>query len=749
MVESEGSFWIPNPLEIADLAVTASAPWKDSILMAGPTGLYLLDCRETLKPRIHSQALGSYTDLAVGGDLVAAVESSHVDIFRLPALDPLARITFSAGDLVVAIQDSLLGVADPRNLFLYALSDPGNPHALGSVNLGLGTRTSQLGHHLCLGYPFAIATEFGGGNNVLGWYGKMSVVDITDPSQPVVSDFHDHFPEALPWDTFYFIMTVPYPPGFLLYSVVMDFSNPYPYDGYHFVTRFTVGPEGKVEWDHTSSAFHGTRKTGTVFTEGSKVFFKSNDSPFEVADAGWDHPNFLFSPAGPDIGPLPLSWIPEQDLVACGSSLFRMADLGHTPVQIFNGGSSALAKLDERTAVKLRWWSVVDFGYTEWSLESIDLSLRPPEMISNIMEGYDYARELALVGRRAYLSDPRLQADIAADGTIAPAEATTFPPITAVLAWDQYQVVSHDDNFLGIYTLDQNNDPCLVASLPNLPAGQLLRIGDYLYLGGSGQVSVIDLGDPLAPDLMGMGPLAGRFGSISGNRLFTFDDSFLYLHDIGNPLAPVTKGSQDIGSTIHDVLALGNRVYLALGSKGVAVMQFVPGFGVKAIGGDVFTQATRLILTDSGILTDTRNRDEVLHILPLSRFDLSPVSGTAMIPSPGYRPRQAPGGTLASPALTLSSEPDAGAGLSAHPNPANPLTLIRYFVPQEGLAKLAVFSLDGRRVATIVDGYQPAGPGSAQWDGTDHGGRPVPSGVYLLRLETEKAVSNGRVTLIR
>ena len=180
-------------------------------------------------------------------------------------------------------------------------------------------------------------------------------------------------------------------------------------------------------------------------------------------------------------------------------------------------------------------------------------------------------------------------------------------------------------------------------------------------------------------------------------------------------------------------------------------MQFVPGLGVKAIGGDVFTQATRLILTDSGILTDTKNLDEALHLLPLGNPDLSPATGKGLVSPQVHLTGQAPGGAPASPSstTTTASESDAGAGLSAHPNPANPMTLIRYFVPQEGLAKLAVFSLDGRRVATIVDGYQQAGPGSAQWDGTDHRGRPVPSGVYLLRLETEKAVSNGRVTLIR
>ncbi|MGD9546201.1 MAG: FlgD immunoglobulin-like domain containing protein [Candidatus Krumholzibacteriia bacterium] len=732
MADSEGSFWIPNPLEIADIAVTASAPWKDSILMAGPSDLYLLDVRDTLKPKIHSQALGSYTDLAVGGDLVAAVESSHVDIFRLPALDLLARITFSAGDLVVAIQDSLLGVADPRNLYLYSLSDPAHPTLLGSVGLGFEVRSDNWGRDICLGFPSAIATS-SFGSTLVGYSGQMSVVDITHPTQPKVSDFHDSIP-GWPDGFGYFNAVIPFPPGFLVSSVAIP-VNPYLIIYENYVTRLTVGSEGKVEWDYSALVTSNEYFTfNTLFSDHNLVYFKSNFSPVFVADADWNTPTFRFSLASPDIGLPPLSWIPEKEILSCGNVVFRISDFGRTPVEVFHGGSDVVAKLDGSTAVELISGSSPDWSF--WSLKTVDLSITPPHRISIIEEEYRTANEMALVGRRAYISDRHLQADIAADGTIAPAEATTFPPITAVLAWDQYQVVSHDKNILGIYTIDQNNDPILVASLPNLPPGQLMRIGDYLYLGGNGRVSVIDLTDPLAPILLGSGPLAGRFGSISGDRLLTFDDSILYLHDVSDPLSPTTKGSQDIGASIRDVLFLKERIYLALGTSGISVMKFVPGMGARCIGGDLFTQASRLIHTDWGILTDTKNAGEELHLLPLERLDPLPVGRTS-------------GGAPASPAPTKASESDAGADLSAHPNPANPMTLIRYFVPQEGLAKLAVFSLDGRRVATLVDGYQQAGPGSAQWDGTDHGGRPVPSGVYLLRLETEKAVSNGRVTLIR
>ena len=47
---------------------------------------------------------------------------------------------------------------------------------------------------------------------------------------------------------------------------------------------------------------------------------------------------------------------------------------------------------------------------------------------------------------------------------------------------------------------------------------------------------------------------------------------------------------------------------------------------------------------------------------------------------------------------------------------------------------LAVYSLDGRRVASIEAGLQNAGPQSLRWDGRDETGRLLPPGLYLTTL---------------
>jgi flagellar hook assembly protein FlgD len=47
---------------------------------------------------------------------------------------------------------------------------------------------------------------------------------------------------------------------------------------------------------------------------------------------------------------------------------------------------------------------------------------------------------------------------------------------------------------------------------------------------------------------------------------------------------------------------------------------------------------------------------------------------------------------------------------------------------------LAIFDVRGARVATLVDGPQPAGTKSVLWNARDDRGHALASGVYLCRL---------------
>jgi hypothetical protein len=70
------------------------------------------------------------------------------------------------------------------------------------------------------------------------------------------------------------------------------------------------------------------------------------------------------------------------------------------------------------------------------------------------------------------------------------------------------------------------------------------------------------------------------------------------------------------------------------------------------------------------------------------------------------------------------------------PNPFNPTTTIRFDVPAGGgQVRLQVFDVTGRLVRTLVDDFVRPGGRSVLWDGRDHRGETVATGLYLYRLD--------------
>ena len=88
-----------------------------------------------------------------------------------------------------------------------------------------------------------------------------------------------------------------------------------------------------------------------------------------------------------------------------------------------------------------------------------------------------------------------------------------------------------------------------------------------------------------------------------------------------------------------------------------------------------------------------------------------------------------------------------------HPNPFNPETTIRYTLPAaaRGMAfvQLSIYSLQGRRIRTLVREFQRAGDHAVIWDGRDETGQPVASGIYLYRLSASGITQVRRMVLLR
>ncbi len=83
------------------------------------------------------------------------------------------------------------------------------------------------------------------------------------------------------------------------------------------------------------------------------------------------------------------------------------------------------------------------------------------------------------------------------------------------------------------------------------------------------------------------------------------------------------------------------------------------------------------------------------------------------------------------------------------PNPFNPATEIAFELDREQDVRLDVYDLAGRRVTTLAAERFAAGHHTVTWRGRDQSGQAVPSGAYLVRLVTERAVRSQKVMLAR
>lgn len=87
--------------------------------------------------------------------------------------------------------------------------------------------------------------------------------------------------------------------------------------------------------------------------------------------------------------------------------------------------------------------------------------------------------------------------------------------------------------------------------------------------------------------------------------------------------------------------------------------------------------------------------------------------------------------------------------LAAGPNPAHGDVTLGFTLPASAHVRLAIFGVDGREVATVVEGNREAGSHAFRWNGRDASGARVPAGIYFARLEAGANVSTARFARLR
>lgn len=84
-----------------------------------------------------------------------------------------------------------------------------------------------------------------------------------------------------------------------------------------------------------------------------------------------------------------------------------------------------------------------------------------------------------------------------------------------------------------------------------------------------------------------------------------------------------------------------------------------------------------------------------------------------------------------------------------YPNPFNPVTKISFSLPESQEVLLSVYSVDGTRVATLVNESRPAGLHEILWTGRDDAGRAVASGMYFYRIKAGPYSQVRKMTLMK
>jgi hypothetical protein len=82
-----------------------------------------------------------------------------------------------------------------------------------------------------------------------------------------------------------------------------------------------------------------------------------------------------------------------------------------------------------------------------------------------------------------------------------------------------------------------------------------------------------------------------------------------------------------------------------------------------------------------------------------------------------------------------------------YPNPFNPNTVIRFELPQSQNVSIKIYNVLGENVRELFNGELAAGMNELVWNGNNDSGNPVPSGVYIYKIESNGNVLSSKMIL--
>ena len=147
------------------------------------------------------------------------------------------------------------------------------------------------------------------------------------------------------------------------------------------------------------------------------------------------------------------------------------------------------------------------------------------------------------------------------------------------------------------------------------------------------------------------------------------------------------------------------------------------------------------IVTYMGILSDAQTCAGISNEWEPCTPELFEATDTLMFnlvnDTENMLPQLAPDGNYcpANVGIGKNTKPASFPILYNYPNPFNPVTHLRYNLPEDALVNITIYDMMGRQVSTLVSSQQTAGFKSVVWNADNDKGTSVSAGLYLYTIE--------------
>jgi len=302
------------------------------------------------------------------------------------------------------------------------------------------------------------------------------------------------------------------------------------------------------------------------------------------------------------------------------------------------------------------------------------------------------------------------------------------------------------DSYGGLTVIDVHDptSPIKVANIgePDMEAHRLDVDGDYCYVGGGKGIFIVYIADPTAPSVIGYlkGNVTSGWSWGRGVRVFggyAYYSEGLEVIDVSNPTDPVWVNSYSFEEPEG-------------ASKGWDNKEISGPYGKYA-----FCAAAHgpVVIDITDPLADPL-KTVGYYIDPDSigwgkGIDVVPIADGFLVAQASESPNMIHIFKTTDFAVGVDEIPGIFMLSQNRPNPVLGRTEISYYLPDECRVELTVYDLTGRVVKKLVDGVEASGHNSVIWNGTDAVGNKVAPGVYFYRLEAGKSSAQKKLVVLK